>query len=150
MLEATDDDAGLLIAPADDAPPLAEPSAGTGPATFTLRRAHPPEANIAPGDVMLVVRVFAADEDRDEFRRWLDEEHCRLQLGVPGVRWYLGYEEDGDRHSFLNLWGIDDPAVVHGEAWTQVRDTPWWHRVSRILQDADRGTFRVVRSATAE
>jgi len=126
------------------------PANGDGPgagAAFSLRRAYPagpmPDPGAAP--FVLLVRVYAPDADRAEFRRWLDDEHAMRQLTIPGVRWYVGYEEDGARHSFLNLWGIDEPSVVEGERWAKVRDTEWWRRVAHVPANADRAVFQVVR-----
>jgi hypothetical protein len=112
---------------------------------FTLRHAAPadvPPGAIEAGPFVLVVRVFATDAERSEFRRWLDQEHSVRQLTIPGVGWYLGYEADSTQHSFLNVWGIDDPAVADGEAWSRVRDTAWWQRVAHVPATADRGVFR--------
>ncbi len=140
-------DGNLLIAPIDE-----ERSNGLGARSdwpaFTLRRADPStqEADVRRGPFVLVVRVFATEADRDEFRRWLDQEHSARQLAIPGVRWYLGYEQDGAEHSFLNLWGIDNPTIVDGAAWSDVRDTPWWARVSHVTAGANRGVYRPVTS----
>ena len=133
----------LVIAPVSD-----EGGAVTDWPTFTLRHAHPAaqKADVGRAPFVLVVRVFAPDADRNEFRRWLDEEHSARQLTIPRVRWYLGYEQDGHEHSFLNIWGIDDPDVVDGEAWSEVRDTPWWARVSHVTATAERGVYRPVRA----
>ncbi len=113
-------------------------------ATFRLRHGYPETINGDLADVpfLLAVRVFAADEDRDDFRRWLDEEHCARQVGIPGVRWYLGYEEEGPEHSFLNLWGLDDPAIADGAAWVRARDTEWWARLAHVPASADRDVYR--------
>ena len=118
---------------------------------FRVRRAHPSQQLITPSHApyVLAVRVFATDEDRDEFRRWLDQEHCRRQVALPDVRWFLGYEQVGPDHSFLNLWGIDDPEVVDGEAWTAARDTSWWKRISHVPANSGRGVYRR-RSPSAE
>ena len=112
---------------------------------FALRSAHSDAATIAPHDTpyLLAVRVYAPSADRDEFRRWLDDEHARLQTSLPGVNWYLGYEQAGDTHSFLNLWGIDNPDVVDSEAWMRIRDTEWWARLSHVPDGADRGVYRL-------
>jgi hypothetical protein len=141
MLEAVDRDASLLLAPGEDAP-----TSSDAWVPFALRRGHPeaPVAEPAAARHLLVVRVFAADADRDEFRRWLDEEHCQLQVSLPGVHWYLGYEQIGTEHSFLNLWSIDDPAVVDSDAWSRIRDTPWWARVAHVSASSDRGVYRKV------
>lgn len=135
-----DDVAGagaLTLAPAPAGP-------SSSAARFRLRHRHPtataPDPRSAP--YLLVVRVRAEEPDRSDFRRWLDEEHCLLQVSLPGVHWYLGYEEDGERHSFLNLWSIDEPQIVDGGEWARVRDTPWWARVAHLLKRADRGVYR--------
>ena len=135
-------DANLAIAPVIDE------DGRTDSPTFTLRHAHPnaQAADIRRAPFVLVVRVYAQDAERDEFRRWLDEEHCPRQVTIPGVRWYLGYEQDGDEHSFLNIWGIDHPDVVDGKAWSEVRDTPWWARVAHVTATADRGVYRPIGS----
>ena len=143
LAPVTGNDGNLIIAPVG-----VEGGAATDWPTFTLRNAHPTlkEADIRGVPFVLVVRVFAPDADRDEFRRWLDQEHSARQLMIPGVRWYLGYEQDGDEHSFLNIWGIDDADVVDGEGWSEVRDTPWWARVSHVTATAERGVYRPVWS----
>lgn len=120
--------------------------------TFKLRHGYPDgaDSNLADAPFVLVVNASAADAERDEFRRWLDEEHCVRQLTVPGVRWFRGYEEAGAHHSFLNLWGIDDPSVVESEAWVRARDTEWWPRVAHIPASGDRGVYRPVPSPSEE
>ena len=137
VLEEVDGDSSLLLMPGED-PPISD-----GWVPFAFRNGHPtgPAVDPAAAQYLFVVRVFAADADRDEFRRWLDEEHCRLQVSLPAVNWYLGYEQIGTDHSFLNLWGVDDPAVVSSEAWSRVRDTPWWARVAHVAANADRGVY---------
>lgn len=119
--------------------------------SFRFRLAHAPESSPEPAQAaaVLAVRVFADPADRDEFRRWLDAEHAPLQVSIPDVQWYLGYEEEHAPHSFLNLWGLDDPAVVDGPAWADVRDTPWWHRVEHVTAGADRATYRPARRVSA-
>lgn len=114
---------------------------------FRLRKAHPFDQPIIPTQApyVLAVRVWPSDQDRDEFRRWLDEEHCRRQVALPNVRWFLGYEQVGPDHSFLNLWGLDDPEVVSGEAWISARDTAWWKRISHVPANSDRGVYRRIR-----
>jgi hypothetical protein len=141
VLESVDRDASLLLVPGEDAP---TPSDAWLP--FALRHGYPeaPVPEPAAARHLFVVRVFAADADRDEFRRWLDEEHCGLQVTLPGVNWYLGYEQVGTEHSFLNLWSVDDPAVVDSDAWFRIRDTPWWARVAHVPANLDRGVYRRV------
>ena len=116
---------------------------------FSLRHAHPTltsdEANLTDSAFLLVVRAAAAPDEREDFRRWLDEEHAPRQTALAGVNWYLGFEQEGDDHSFLNLWGIDDPAVVTGETWAAVRESPWWDRVAHIPAAGDRGVYRIIR-----
>lgn len=143
LAPVTGRDGHLVIAPVGDAGGVA----ADWP-TFTRRTAYPAvrEADIGRMPFVLVVRVFASEPDRDEFRLWLDHEHSVRQLTIPGVRWYLGYEQEGDEHSFLNIWGIDDPDIVDGGAWSEVRDTPWWARVSHVTATADRGVYRPVGS----
>jgi hypothetical protein len=143
VFEEVDGDSSLLLVPGEGRP---TPSDGWVP--FALRNGHPtgPAVDLAAAKYLLAVRVFAADADRDEFRRWLDEEHCRLQVSLPGVNWFLGYEQIGPDHSFLNLWSLDDPAVASSEAWSRVRDTQWWARVAHVPSNADRGVFRIVNA----
>lgn len=131
-------------------------SAGSGDDTaaawvpFRHRGIYPPGAPPTPdAPFLLVVRAVAQHaDDRDDFRRWLSEEHGPRQTTLPGVRWLHTYEQVGEAHSFLNLWGIDDPAVVDGEAWVQVRRSPWWDRVAHVAATADRGVYR--RSGATE
>ena len=118
--------------------------------SFDIRSAYPDTAPIALTDApcLLVVRVFArGDDERAEFRHWLDEEHCRRQVSLPGVHWYLGYEQEGAEHSFLNVWSVEEPSIVDSEAWVRIRETPWWGRLSHVLANADRGVYRPVTSA---
>lgn len=131
----------LLLVPGEDAP-----RSSYAWIPFALRYGYPqgPVPDLATADHLLVVRVRAADADRAEFRRWLDEEHCELQVSLLGVNWYLGYEQVGAEHSFLNLFSVDDPAVVDSDAWFRIRDTPWWARVAHVLANSDRGVYRRV------
>jgi hypothetical protein len=138
VLEQVNGDRSLVLGPGEDAPTRL-----VAWVPFALRHGYPaePVPDPAAAHHLLVVRVFAADADRDDYRRWLDEEHCGLQVSLPGVHWYLGYEEIGSRHSFLNLWSIGDPAVANSEAWSAVRDTPWWARVAHVVATSDRGVY---------
>lgn len=115
--------------------------------SFRLRTAYP-DATVARAlpraPYLLVVRVFAEPADRDNFRRWLDDEHCRRQVSLAGVNWYLGYEQDVPDHSFLNVWSIDEPSIVDSDAWVKARDTPWWACLSHVPSGADRGVYRRV------
>jgi hypothetical protein len=143
VLEAVEGGRGLMLAP-DEAPQAQDAGNDGSWVPFALRSAHPHATRISPADAgyLLVVRVFARDRDRDEFRRWLDEEHAGLQLSLPGVNWYLGYEQSNRGHSFLNLWSIDAAEIVASEAWSRVRDTAWWERLRHVPANADRGVFR--------
>ena len=142
VLELIDGQQTLLMAP-------------TGPdmtpdwVPFSLRHAYPEladgAADASDAEFLLVVRASAEPHEREDFRRWLDEEHAPRQTALPGVHWFLGFEQDGDDHSFLNLWGIDDPAIVTGDTWAAVRESPWWDRVAHIPAAGDRGVYRVIR-----
>ena len=117
-------------------------------AEFALRSVDPRDADPAldGSPVLLAVRLVVADVGRDEVRRWLDEEHSAFQLRVPGTRWYLGYEEVGNNHSFLNLWGLDDPSVIDSPAWAEARDTPWRSSLLKYFERQDRAVYRPVSS----
>jgi hypothetical protein len=143
-LVSVDGGRGLQLAP-DEAPQVRDSEDDGSWVAFALRSAHTQAATISPAGApyLLVVRVVAGgDDDRDEFRRWLDEEHARLQVSLPGVNWYLGYEQSVGDHSFLNVWSIDDPEIVASEAWSRRRDTAWWSRLSHVQANSDRGVFR--------
>ena len=116
---------------------------------FSFRHAHPElgegAADASDAEFLLVVRAVAEPRERDDFRRWLDEEHAPRHTALAGVHWYLGFEQEGVDHSFLNLWGIDDPAIVNGDTWAAVRESPWWDRVAHIPAGGDRGVYRVIR-----
>ena len=129
-----------LRAPADESPD--DRTDGWVPFRYGHGFPHgAPDAPDAP--YLLVVRAVAPDErDRDDFRRWLGEEHGPRQTTLDGVRWLQAYEQEGSDHSFLNLWGVDNPTVVDSEAWVQVRRSPWWDRVAHVAAAAERGVYR--------
>ena len=116
-------------------------------AAFELRNANEPDGPAEPGDTpyMLVTRTYVPDAMRDEFRRWLEVEHSQVQLNVPGNNWYLGYEETGERHSFVNFWGLDAPDIPEGDAWDRMRLTEWRERMFPAMGNMDRGIYRTVR-----
>lgn len=118
---------------------------------FALRSVDPRDAYPAldGSPVLLAVRLFVPEAGREEVRRWLDEEHSAFQLRVDGARWYLGYEEVGGDHSFLNLWGLDDASVIDSPAWSEARDTPWRTRLLHYFERQDRGVYRPVTPSTA-
>jgi hypothetical protein len=120
-------------------------------AEFALRSVDPRDADPAldGSPVLLAVRLFVPEAGRDEVRRWLDEEHSAFQLRVPGVRWYLGYEEIGSGHSFLNLWGLDDQSVIESPAWAEARDTPWRSNLLNHFERQDRAVYRPVSPTAA-
>ena len=130
---------------------MASTGAGMTPdwVPFAFRHAHP-ELGDGPVDeaeagFVLIVRAVAEPHEREDFRRWLDEEHAPRQTTLAGVNWFLGFEQEGVDHSFLNLWGIDDPAIVGSDAWAAVRESPWWDRVAHIPATGARGVYRVIR-----
>lgn len=146
LFELIDGERLLELRPA---PPGGDDGTGhQGWTTFTFRQGHPAKGAQPPAaPYLLVVRVVADEpQDRVEFRRWLVEEHGPRQVTIAGVRWLQAFEEDGPSHSFLNLWGIDDPSVVAGDAWKRVRDTQWWRRVAHLTDGADRGVYRTVKA----
>lgn len=141
LLEHVNGLRSLEVRPAESPGPATGHGRGWTP--FAFRFGHPKDAPHSPvAPYVLAVRVFAEPADRDEFRRWLLEEHGRLQLTIAGVHWLLAYEEEGAGHSFLNLWGIDDPAIVDAGEWVETRDTAWWRRVAHVPATADRGIYR--------
>jgi hypothetical protein len=107
-------------------------------AAFRLRQTHapsvPPDVTATP--FMLLTRTYVPSDMRDEFRTWLQEEHSQRQLAVPGNRWYLGYEEIGERHSFMNFWGLELSTTAESDAWDQAR------------AGMDRGVYRPLRATT--
>jgi hypothetical protein len=115
-------------------------------AHFALRSRIPPDSTPRTADApfLLMTRVRVADQRREGFREWLDAEHGHRQLSVPGSLWYLGYEELGERHSFLNLWGLLRPGVVESELWRRTSDTPWRSRMLSAIEATDRAVYRVV------
>ena len=142
VLELVDGRRTLLLAP-------------TGPdmapewVPFSFRHAHPElgdgRVDASDAGYMLVVHAVAEPHEREDFRRWLDEEHAPRQTALVGVNWYVGFEQQGVQHSFLNLWGINDPAIVSGDVWSAVRESPWWDRVAHIPAAGDRGVYRLIR-----
>ena len=112
---------------------------------FSVRHAHPDQVDASEAQFLLVVRAVAEPHEREDFRRWLDEEHAPRQTALACVNWYLGLEQEGVDHSFLNLWGIEDPAIVNGDTWAAVRESPWWDRIEHIPAAGDRGVYRVIR-----
>lgn len=119
-------------------------------AEFRLRQVHAPTIEPDPtvATAILLTRTYVPADTQDEFRRWLETEHSQRQLDVPGNHWYRGYEELGERHSFMNLWGLDEAAVADGEAWDRARLTPWRERMVPAMKGMDRAFYRPV--ATAE
>ena len=116
---------------------------GTEWVPFGFHHGHPANAPHVPeAPYLLVVHAVAPPEDREDFRRWLAEEHGARQTSIPGVHWLAAYEAEGPDHSFLNLWGIDDPAIVDGETWVRVRESPWWNRLAHVPAGSDRGVYR--------
>jgi hypothetical protein len=121
-------------------------TAADGWVPYRRIQGYPADAPDAPdAPFLLVVRAIADDDrDREDFRRWLLEEHGPRQTSIPGVRWLHAYEQEGPEHSFLNLWGIDEPAIVNSDDWIEVRRSPWWDRVAHVPANADRGVYRRV------
>jgi len=113
-------------------------------AAFRLRQTHaptvPPAVTTTP--FMLLTRTYVPPAMRDEFRTWLQEEHSQRQLAVPGNRWYLGYEEIGEHHSFMNFWGLETSTTAEGDAWDQARLTDWRERMVPAMAGMDRGVYR--------
>jgi hypothetical protein len=93
----------------------------------------------------LSVRLFVPDAWQAGVRDWLDQEHYAAMLGVAGCHWYLGYESLAGRFNFLNLWGLDAPAVIDAPAWAAARDTPWRGRLMPAFADTARAVYRRLR-----
>jgi len=142
---------GLLIGPADvvGAALAAMGDSDASAVRFRRRLAHgAPETGGRDHSAYLMVVHVAVDEaHRGEYRRWLDEEHAPGQLTVPGAEWFAGYEEIGGSGTFLNVWGLADPAVPRSEEWARVRETPWRARLELATRHLARGMFRVTGSA---
>lgn len=115
-------------------------------ATFGLRQVHAPtiEPDPSAAPVILLTRTYVPDDAQDEFRRWLETEHSQRQLDVPGNHWYRGYEELGEQHSFMNLWGLDAVEIAEGEAWDRARLTEWRERMVPYMAGMDRAFYRPV------
>lgn len=110
---------------------------------FRFGHGYPAGAPHAPdAPYLLVVHIAASLDVRDGFRSWLHDEHGPRQTSIRGVRWLQAYEQEGAEHSFLNLWGVDDPAIVDGDDWVRVRESAWWRRVAHVTSRADRGIYR--------
>lgn len=75
------------------------------------------------------VRVFAPPEWQQPIREWLDGEHFERQVSMEGVLWSDGYEPTEGAFHYLNLWAIEDPALIDSPEWVKVRDTPWYESV---------------------
>jgi hypothetical protein len=120
-------------------------------AEFHLRQVNAPDEqpNLATTPAMLLTRTFAPPDMRDEFREWLQVEHSQRQLDVSGNNWYLGYEEIGGRESFMNFWGIDDPAIADGPEWDRARLTPWRERMVPAMAGMDRGFYRPIAGVSS-
>ena len=102
------------------------------------------ESSEAP--YLLMTRVSVLDAKREDFREWLDIEHSQRQMSVPGNEWYLGYEELGEGHSFMNLWGLLRPDVVESETWRRTSSTPWRTRMLTAIEGTDRAVYRFIVS----
>jgi hypothetical protein len=142
----------LLIGTAPELEP-GPPAWATGwhAATFRLRQVNAPDVEPDPTatPTMLLTRTYVPPETQEEFRRWLITEHSQRQLTVPGNNWYRGYEELGERHSFMNLWGLDAIDVAGGGEWDRVRLTPWRERMAPAMEGMDRAFYRPVGRSSA-
>jgi hypothetical protein len=137
---------GSLVLSEHPLPERPDARDGIGQGAFRLRRVDGgEEGDPTPAPYLLAVRLFVRDEARDEVRRWLDEEHVDLALAVAGAQWYAGYD-DVDGSSYLNLWGIDDPALIESGAWIEARDTPWRLRLNASIPNQDRAVYRLAPS----
>jgi hypothetical protein len=118
-------------------------------ATFQERlvRTTGPDPDPRAAACLLLTRTFVPVTMQADFRTWLDEEHSQLQLTVPGNHWYRGYEEDGGRHSLMNLWGIDSIETAEGEIWQRTRTTPWREQMVPAMTDMNRAFYVPVSAA---
>jgi hypothetical protein len=113
-------------------------------AVYRLRAVSPKDAmSWSATPLVLSVRLFVPDEWRSEVRDWLDQEHSAAMLGVPGCRWYRGYESTDGPFNFLNLWGLDTAEVIETPAWAAARDTPWRGRLMPAFADTRRAVYRL-------
>ncbi|MBI2755533.1 MAG: hypothetical protein HYX52_02385 [Chloroflexi bacterium] len=137
----------VALAPSPENPALLATSAPTIQ-THTLRVAHAPRhsGDLQDAAYVLSVRLYVPDTWREEVRQWLDEEHYRAQITVPGCRWYHGYEPTDGRFNFLNLWGLDSPEVIDQPEWAIARDTPWRERLMPAFADTARSVYRLLPS----
>lgn len=151
VFEQVTDGPGALVLGSEPGPDIEGVDGERKRAAFSLRSVDPRDADpaIDVSPFLLAVRLFVPEAGRDEVRRWLDEEHSAFQLSVPGTHWYLGYEEVGEDHSFLNLWGLADASVIDTAAWADARNTPWRTRLLSSFERQDRAVYRPVRPHTA-
>ncbi len=114
--------AGLAAAVAGEA---AEPELYRRRTTTDPARA----GNYELAPFLFSVRVFAPPEWQQPIREWLDGEHFERQVSMDGVLWADGYEPIEGAFHYLNLWAIEDPALIDSPEWVRVRDTPWYESV---------------------
>lgn len=128
-------------------PPAAEGETGLSAEEFRRRVFElAPGVTAEPSPYVLSVRLHVPDpSQREDVRRWLDEEHSERQLSVDGAYWYGGYESlpDAQDFVFLNLWGLESPEVIDAPEWAVARDTPWRER---LLESAIVHTDRAMYS----
>lgn len=86
-------------------------------------------AALAETPYLFVVRVFPPREWVEPLRAWLHGEHFERQVCTPGLIWARGYEAVGEPFHFLNIWGIEDPAVPASQEYFEIRATPWFDEV---------------------
>jgi hypothetical protein len=112
-------------------------------ATFHERlvRTTGPAPDPSLATCLLLTRTFVPEAMQAGFRTWLDEEHSKLQLTVPGNHWYRGYEEVGGRRSLMNLWGIDAVEVAEGDVWRRTRSTQWRAQMVPAMTDMNRAFY---------
>jgi hypothetical protein len=110
---------------------------------YRLRTARvTPGSGLSEAPYVVATRLFAKPGHESAIRAWLDEEHSRRQLTVPGALAYYGCEPLEPPFHFLNLWGIETLEVQSSAAWAEASKTPWRDEVMQGRDKILRGVYR--------
>lgn len=100
------------------------------------------------GKGALVIWHDIAEGSETDYNEWHSKEHMLERVGVPGFRRGHRYETVSGSPKFLNLYEVDDVAVLTSQPYLDRLNnpTPWSRKAMGYFRNNNRTLCRVVAS----
>jgi hypothetical protein len=92
-----------------------------------------------------IIRLDVPPEMEKETDEWYVKEHFPRLLSVPGVLSAKRYKlVEGDGPRYMTMFEIENPEVIHTEAYEKARDTPWSNKIRLQHKNRSRSVYRQI------